>query len=67
VSGSELSGQGTLAHRNIPRTALAAADDRYRHSRNQCIKYAKRELYIYSDKNGDWVECVFRNVASVRR
>ncbi|TKA52096.1 hypothetical protein B0A53_04756 [Rhodotorula sp. CCFEE 5036] len=36
--------------------SLAAADDRYRHSRNQCIKYAKRELYIYSDKNGDWVD-----------
>ncbi|GAA5954802.1 hypothetical protein JCM8115_005535 [Rhodotorula mucilaginosa] len=41
---------------NRPFLALAAADDRYRHSRNQCIKYAKRELYIYSDKNGDWVE-----------
>lgn len=60
-------GQRSPAHQNIPRTALAAADDRYRHSRNQCIKYAKRELYIYSDKNGDWVECVFRTVASITR
>ncbi|GAA5991739.1 hypothetical protein JCM10908_001117 [Rhodotorula pacifica] len=41
---------------NRPFLALAAADDRYRHARERCIEHAKRELYMYSGRNGDWIE-----------